>query len=92
MRTGTCLGVIKRLQPRRDASAGYERGPIEHGEARRSRARLSFMQGASSEQVVMSGIDCGHWRIVFRGEPTDVRGVFDAAVDGETNGSIEFIV
>lgn len=40
----------------------------------------------------MSGIDCGHWRIVFRGETTDMRGVFDAAVDGVTDGSIEFIV
>jgi hypothetical protein len=50
------------------------------------------VQGTSGEQVVMSGLDCRHWRIVFRGEPTDVRGIFDAAVDGETGGSIEFIV
>jgi hypothetical protein len=41
---------------------------------------------------VVSGIDCRHWRIVFGGEPTDVRGVFDAAVDGETGSSIEFVV
>lgn len=86
------LCATERVQPRRDASAGYERGPIEDGEARRARARLGLVQCASGEQVVVRAVDRGHWRVVLRGEPADVRGIFDAAVDGEADGAVEFVV
>ena len=89
---GSCLCFIESVQPRRDASTSYECGPIQHGEARRARARLGVMQRASSEQVVARDVDRGHWRVVLRGEPVDVCGIFDGAVDGEANGAVEFVV
>jgi len=86
------LAAIKCIQPRSDAGASDERGPIEHGEAGRSRARLGVVQGARGEQVVVRRVDRGHGRVVLRGESADVRRVFDAAVDGEADGAVEFVV
>ena len=50
------------------------------------------MQSAGGEQIVVRGIDYGHRRVVLAGEPADVRGVFDAPVDGEAGGAVEVVV
>jgi hypothetical protein len=89
---GSYLCAVERVQARRDASAGYDRGPIEHGEARCPRARLGGVQRARGEQVVVRGVDGRHRRVVLRREAADVRRVFDAAVDGEADGAVEFVV
>lgn len=88
----SCLGAIKCVQPRCDASASYERGPIENGEARRARTRLGGVQGAGGEQVVVRGVDRGHGGVVLRREAAHVRGIFDAAIDGEPDVAVEFVV
>ncbi len=36
----SCLSAIECVQPRRDAGAGDERGPVEYGETGRARACL----------------------------------------------------
>ena len=50
------------------------------------------MQRAGGEQTVVRGIDYGHRRVLLGGEPADVRGVFDATVDGKAFGSVELVV
>lgn len=50
------------------------------------------MESAGGEQIVVRGIDYGHRRVVLAGEPADVRGVFDAPVDGEAGGAVEVVV
>jgi hypothetical protein len=91
-RKGSCLCTVEWVQPRSCAGASDERRPIEHGEAGRPRARLGLVQRASGEQMGVRAVDHRHGRIVLRGEPADVRGVFDAAVDGEARGAVELVV
>ena len=79
-------------QPCGEAGASNERGPVEHGEGGRARARLRGVQRAGGEQAVVRGIDYGHRRVLLSGEPADVRGVFDAAVDGKSFGAVELVV
>lgn len=50
------------------------------------------MQRAGGEETVVRGIDHGHRRVLLGGEPADVRGVFDATVDGKAFGSVELVV
>ena len=50
------------------------------------------MQRAGGEQTVVGGIDYGHRGVLLGGEPADVRGVFDAAVDGKSFGAVELVV
>ena len=41
---------------------------------------------------MVRGVDCRHRRIVLGGQSADMRGVFDAAIDGEAGRTVEFVV